>query len=118
MTRQHAFTVFTLGFVLIAIHHIDDLILKGWSIIPLLDILPYLLIFLFWPKMKEMVLGFLLMLLGFLELNHTRLVHIPELLAEGFGRSTVTPILFDIGSVLFIIASIMIFQIWHNKNFK
>lgn len=118
MTRHHAFKVFIIGFVLIATHNIDHLILKGWSSSPLLEMIPYLLILIFWSKMKDMVLGFLLLLFGFLGLNHTIVTHIPELLSNGFGRTSITQILFDIGSILLVVASIMLFQVWQAKKDK
>ena len=116
MTRYHAFIVFVFGFVLIAIHRIADFFLEGWAPAPLIELIPYLLILIFWPKLKEMVLGFLLMLFGFIELNHTRVLHIPEYLTEGLGRTPFTSALFDIGSILFIVASLMLFQVWHNNK--
>lgn len=118
MTQYSAFHVFAMGVLLISIHHLHQVFIQGMTPSLLLELLPYLLILNFWSKLKDMIRGTLVLLFGMLELELTIFTHIPALFSEGLGRTTITPILFDIGAVSIVVAAIMVYQTWHDNREK
>ncbi|MGM0879946.1 MAG: hypothetical protein ACQEXQ_02770 [Bacillota bacterium] len=117
MTKKKAFYVFLAGFLLLASHNIDNLILYGFDPFPLLEMVPYVLIAAFWFRMKGWFPAILVLAFSLLELNHTRVDHIPTLLEIGFGRKTFSGILFNIGAaVWFFLALFQLYSIMSRRK--
>jgi Na+/proline symporter len=110
MTKKNAFYVFVAGFLLLASHNIDNLILYGFDPFPLLEMVPYVLITAFWFRMKDWLTAILVLVFSLLELNHTRVDHIPTLLEIGLGRKTFSGILFNIGATVWFFLAL--FQLY------
>lgn len=117
MRNKNAFYVFLAGFLLLASHNIDNLILYGFDPFPLLEMVPYVLIAAFWFRMKGWLAAILVLVFSLLELNHTRIDHIPNLLEIGFGRNTFTGVLFNIGAaVWFFLALFQLYSIMSRRK--
>ncbi len=117
MMEKNAYYVFLAGFLLLASHNIDNLILYGFDPFPLLEMVPYVLIAAFWFRMKGWLTVILVLAFSLLELNHTRIDHIPNLLEIGFGRKTFSGILFNIGAaVWFFLALFQLYSIMFRRK--
>lgn len=100
--------LFLLSIFLIASHNIDNIILDGFDPFAIITLIPYVLILALWRWMNGWIKAGLLFFFFLLEGNHMLVDHIPRIVEEGFGRYIYSNILYNLGTLLLLINSIVI----------
>lgn len=103
MKENNVYKWYLIGFLLVAGHNIDNIILYGFDPFPILITLPYVVIAIIWKKVPKVAISIILGLFTIIELNHTFTEHLPNLIENGLTRKTFSAELYDIGLIFWVV---------------
>lgn len=96
------YKIYLIGFLLVASHNIDNLILYGFDPFPIIITLPYVILALIWKRVHKVAVTLILGIFTVIELNHTFSEHLPNLFKMGLTRQTFSALLYDLGLIFWV----------------